>query len=93
MVKKLLRIATDHILDIACYWIRSFGMGRVVIQIWEPVATNDIISPKQFENMVLPYQIELHEKLLKMGILYILCHICGEQDLNLPAWASVPISL
>jgi uroporphyrinogen decarboxylase len=91
LVQRLLRLATDHILDIARYWIDTFGRERVGIQIWEPVATNDIISPGQFENLVLPYQIELHEKLLGMGILYILCHICGEQNLNLPAWATVPM--
>jgi uroporphyrinogen decarboxylase len=89
LVKRLLRLATDHILDIAHYWVNSFGRGRVEIQIWEPVATNDIISPKQFENLVLSYQVELYEKLMKMGILYVLYHICGEQNLNLPAWASV----
>ena len=84
-------MATDHILDIASYWIDTFGSGRVSMQIWEPLATNDIISPKQFEQMVIPYQMKLHEKVLEIGIRYILCHICGEQNLNLSAWASVPM--
>lgn len=91
LVQQLLRLATNHILDIARYWIDSFGKGRVGIQIWEPLATNAIISPKQFEKMIAPYQTELHEKLLAMGVGHILCHICGEQNLNLPAWASVPM--
>jgi uroporphyrinogen decarboxylase len=91
LVQKLLRLATDHILDIASYWLNTFGRGQVSMQIWEPLATNDIISPEQFARMVIPYQIELHEKLLAMGIRYILCHICGEQNLNLHAWAGVPM--
>jgi uroporphyrinogen decarboxylase len=91
IVRKLLRLATDHILDIARYWINTFGIMQVSIQIWEPVATNDLISPRQFETLVLPYQIELHEKLLVMGIRYIFCHICGEQNLNLSAWTRVPM--
>ena len=91
LAHQLLRLATDHVLDIARYWIETFGNGRVIIQIWEPLATNQIISPKQFEKFVLPYQVELHEKILAMGIGCILCHICGEQNLNLPYWEQVPM--
>jgi uroporphyrinogen decarboxylase len=88
---QLLRLATDHIVDVMRYWIDTFGKERVIIQIWEPLASNQIISPKQFEKFVLPFQVELHEKILAMGIKYILCHICGEQNRNLPYWAQVPM--
>jgi uroporphyrinogen decarboxylase len=91
LVHRLLRLATNHVLDITRHWIDTFGTGRVHIQIWEPLATNQIISPKQFGGFVLPYQIELHEKILAMGIKHILCHVCGEQNLNLPYWAQVPM--
>ena len=88
---RLIRLATEHVIEVANYWIATFGAGRVGIQIWEPLATNQIISPKQFEKFILPYQIELHGKLLAIGVKYILCHICGEQNLNLPYWAEVPM--
>ncbi|MFH1639006.1 MAG: uroporphyrinogen decarboxylase family protein [Chloroflexota bacterium] len=88
---RLLRMATDHVLDIARFWVDTFGKGRVSIQIWEPLASNQIISPKQFEKFVLPYQKELHEQILTIGIKHILCHICGDQNLNLPYWAQVPM--
>ena len=88
---RLLRLATDHILEVTRYWIDTFGPGRVGIQIWEPLASNQIISPKQFEKFILPKQIELHQKILEMGIRYILCHICGDQNLNLPYWSQVPM--
>jgi uroporphyrinogen decarboxylase len=91
LVHRLLRLATDHVLDVARYWIDTFGEERVGIQIWEPLATNDIVSPRQFSEYILPYQTELHRKILAMGIKYILCHICGEQNLNLPYWAQVPM--
>ena len=91
VVHRLLRLATDHVLDIIKYWIDTFGKGTVRVQIWEPLATNQIISPKQFEKFILPYQIELHQKILSMGIYSILCHICGEQNSNLPFWAQVPM--
>lgn len=91
LVNRLLRLAADHVADIAGYWIDTFGKNKVHIQIWEPLASNQIISPKQFEKFILPYQIELHEKILKMGVASILCHICGEQNANLPLWAQVPM--
>ena len=91
LVHHLLRLTTNHILDVAKYWIDTFDKGKVCIQIWEPLASNQIISPKQFEKFVLPYQFELQQKILAMGIDSILCHICGEQNLNLPYWAQVPM--
>lgn len=91
LVRHLLRLATDHVVDVAQLWVDTFGVQRVNIQVWEPLASNQIISPKHFERLVLPYQVELHEKLLAMGIKHILCHICGEQNENLPYWADVPM--
>ena len=91
LVHHLLRLTKNHILDVAQYWVDTFGKGKVRIQIWEPLASNQVISPKQFEKFVLPYQVEVHQKILAMGIDSILCHICGEQNLNLPYWVQVPM--
>lgn len=91
LVHRLLRLATDHLVDVVSLWVDTFGTGRVSIQVWEPLASNQIISPKQFEQLVLPYHIEFHEKILSKGVGHILCHICGEQNLNLPGWAQVPM--
>ena len=88
---KILRLATDHIVDIVRYWVKTFGAERIVPQIWEPLATNLIISPRQFEQFVLPYLKESSEKILAMGIKHILYHICGEQNANLRLWAEVPM--
>lgn len=91
LAHRLLRMTTDHLIETARYWAETFGEGEVSIQIWEPLATNQIISPKQFERFVLPYQVELHEKILEAGIRYILCHICGDHNMNLPFWQQVPM--
>jgi uroporphyrinogen decarboxylase len=91
LVQRMLRLATDHVLDIVRYWIDVFGTGCVHVQIWEPLTTNQIISPKQFEKFVFPFQFELHEKILDMGIKHLLCHICGDQNLNLPYWRTIPM--
>lgn len=91
LAHRILRLATDHIVDATRYWSDTFGDQRVITQIWEPLAGNDIISPRQFERFVLPYMQELGEKMLGMGIKHIFYHICGEQNLNLPCWAQVPM--
>ena len=91
LANRLIRQATDHITEVIRYWTDTFGEGQVIVQIWEPLASNQIISPIQFEKFVLPFQVELHEKILAMGIKYLLCHICGEQNRNLPYWVQVPM--
>ena len=91
LAHKIVRLATDHIVDIVHYWVDTFGPEQVIPQLWEPLASNLIISPKQFEEFVLPYLKESSEKILEMGIKHILYHICGDQNANLPQWAKVPM--
>jgi uroporphyrinogen decarboxylase len=91
LVRQLLRAATGHILEVIRYWAETFGAERVIPNIWEPLASNQIISPKQFEEFVLPYLKESSEKILGMGVRHIYYHICGEQNLNLPCWAQIPM--
>ena len=91
LAHKIIKMATDHIIDIVSYWVETFGPERVIPQFWEPLASNLIISPKQFKTFVLPYLIESSQKILDMGVKHILFHICGDQDLNLPLWAQVPM--
>jgi len=91
LAHRLLRLATDHILDMMRYFVDTFGPER--LRPWEGAASdaNQIISAKHFEEFCLPYLKELHEKILAMGVKHIFCHICGEQNLNLPYWAQVPM--
>lgn len=89
LAHQILRLATNHIIEVVGYWVDTFGALRVIPQIWEPLAANTIISPKQFERFVLPYLQESSEKVLTMGVPHILYHICGDQNANLPYWAQV----
>ncbi|MDD5093338.1 MAG: uroporphyrinogen decarboxylase family protein [Dehalococcoidia bacterium] len=91
LAHQIIRLSTDHILDVVQYWGETFGAERVIPYILEPLAANQIISPGQFEKFVLPYEKEAHEKMLSMGIKHILCHICGEQNLNIPFWEQIPM--
>jgi len=91
LVHRILQMAADHIVDVVTYWSQTFGAQRVFPQIWEPSASNDILSPKQFERFVFPRLLESSMKILGLGINHMLYHICGEQNKNLSLWAQVPM--
>jgi len=90
-VHRVVQLAADHILSAARLWVKVFGTERLLVQIWEPLAANSIISPRHFEEFVLPNQHKLHQEILGLGVKHILCHICGEQNKNLPLWSQVPM--
>lgn len=87
---RLLRLATDHIIEQAQYWKDTFGIDGVLPRGGEPTSANDFISPKHFEQFALPYLKEVNEKILAMGYKHIYQHICGEHNMNLTYWARIP---
>jgi uroporphyrinogen decarboxylase len=91
LVHRLCRIVTDLIVAMAEYWVDTFGPEHILPSTGAPTEANQVISPKQFEEFCLPYQKEVHEKLFALGVKYIWTHICGEQNLNLPLWAQIPM--
>lgn len=88
---RLLQFASDHILDVVRHWVDTFGAEKVIPNLWEPLAANNIISPRQFATFALPYIKETNEKILALGVRHILYHICGEHNMNLRYWAQVPM--
>ena len=87
---RLLRLATDFLVKLAQYWADSFGPERMLIVGAEPLTSNQVISPKQFEQFAFPYIKEVHESILATGIKHIHMHVCGEQNENLSFWAQIP---
>jgi len=87
----LVQLVTEHLIGLTEYWQSLYGTERVLIFTAEATAANNIISPKQFEQFVLPYLKELHQKILSLGFRHILCHICGEHNGNMPYWAQIPM--
>ena len=87
---KLLRKVNDFNKKVIDYFVEKFPNYPMMGFTGEPTGANQIISPRQFEEFVLPYYQELHGDLLDRGIRHIFCHICGEQNLNLEYWAQVP---
>jgi len=91
LAHRLLRLSTDYCLQIARYWVDTFGAQRVTPLVPTPSESNDVISPKQYEEFAFPYLKELCEKVLAMGVRRFYCHYCGEQNLNLPYLAQIPL--
>jgi uroporphyrinogen decarboxylase len=87
----VLRIAADYQKKLLDYWKATFGTEGVLPWGGEPSASNQLISPKTFEQFVLPYIREVHEYALSLGYGSIFKHICGEQNKNLPFWAQIPM--
>ena len=87
----LLQLATDFLVEVVQYWKDTFGIDNVLPMYFEPTTVNDLISPKHFEQFALPYHKEFHKRVLDMGFKHIFCHICGEQNMNLPYWAQIPM--
>ena len=91
LAHRLLRLALDYTLDFVNYWMDTFGLEHCQLAFTgSPTSSNQIISPRLFEKFAFPYLKEFHEKILAMGIRHILCHICGDQNLNLPLWSQLP---
>ena len=86
----LLRLAADFRIALAQYWKDTFGTEGVIPKGGEPTASNQMISPKQFETFALPYIKETQEAVLAMGYQTTYMHICGEHNLNLPHWTGIP---
>jgi uroporphyrinogen decarboxylase len=91
LVHHLVKKAAAFFLDIVKYWVNTFGAERIVLYSAGPTESNQLISPKHFEEFGFPYQKEIHEKVIDMGIKHILFHVCGEQNLNLPFWSQIPM--
>jgi uroporphyrinogen decarboxylase len=88
---KLLRKTTDFCIKVHSYWVEAFGSDKVVCMDGAPTEANQVISPKQFETFSLPYIVEVHEKILALGVKRFSTHVCGEQNLNLEHWQKVPM--
>ncbi len=87
----LLSASCDHLLAVVNHWATRFGAERVTPIVWEGMATAALISPRHFEEFVIPHQRRLHEQILGLGVHGLICHLCGDQTRCLPMWAEVPM--
>ena len=88
VVHNVMRLMTDHLKQVADWFIETFGAEKVLPRMASP--TDGLISPRMYERLVLPYRMELHQYVLNKGVKHIYDHICGDQNKNLPLLAKLP---
>ena len=91
IVHRLIRFSQDVLLEVLNYWYDLFGSENVLVRSGGVICSNQIISPRHFEEFVLPYLKENHEIVLSKGYNHFYCHICGEHNMNMPYWSHVPM--
>ena len=91
LCERLIRMAIDHIFNVLGYWVDSFGPEKLFVWMGSPTESNQLISPKQFKKLALPYHAEFHDRLRSLGIRRFAFHLCGDQNLNLPYFADLSL--
>jgi uroporphyrinogen decarboxylase len=85
----LLKVVTDWRLAGLPKQREALGLDGVLAMAGGATESNQLISPKQFEEFALPSLKEVQEKVLALGYRTTFMHICGEQNANLPYWSQV----
>jgi len=91
LCERLMRMAIDHTFAVLNFWIETFGPEKIFVLMSSPSESNQVISPKQFEKLALPYHTEYHQRLRTLGIKRLGFHICGDQNGNLPYFADLSL--
>lgn len=84
---RLMELALEHIVRVLGVWVEEFGPEGVWFWMSSPSESNQILSPKFFQEFALPYHHELHKRVRALGVRRFGFHICGDQNKNLPALA------
>jgi uroporphyrinogen decarboxylase len=74
LVDRLLARTTEIILD---FYRPYADIGIDMATLSEPTGSGDMISPSQFDKLVMPHVTRLVSSLKGMGIPYTMVHICG----------------
>jgi uroporphyrinogen decarboxylase len=85
LCRSMMDLALDHIVRVLKVWVDEFGPDGVWFWMSSPSESNQILSPKFFEQFALPYHIKLHQRVKELGVGRFSFHICGDQNMNLPA--------
>lgn len=86
LVHRLLRIATDYLLEVANWFIKEFGAENCSAFSTYPNECHALLSPEMFAKFSLPYVKEIHNKLINKGVKRWTIHLCGNHTNNLTYW-------
>jgi len=84
---RLMDLALEHIMRVLAVWVDEFGADNVWLWMSSPSESNQILSPRFFEQFALPYHEKVHQRVKDLGVTRFGFHICGDQNKNLPAMA------
>jgi uroporphyrinogen decarboxylase len=85
LAKKLLAKSREFGVRIAEHFVKELGSDTWVAFDGCPTDSNNLVSPKMFGEFVLPNVIEMHQKVLDMGVIQWCTHWCGNHNGNLKA--------
>ena len=91
LVHRVISLMDDIITLLLNHWYNVLGTDGILVFSAGVISSNQLISPRHFEEFVLPSLKKSHQKVLDKGFQRFYCHICGEQNKNLPFWQQVPM--
>lgn len=86
--RRLMQMALDHTFNVIAQWRTLFGADNMFVWMTSPGESNQLISPRLFERLALPFHIAYQDRLRALGLARFGLHICGDQNKNLPALAA-----
>lgn len=91
LAHRIIRVMTDHLLEVARLFVDTFGGENIIPYSGNPTESSQVLSPRHLQEFAIPYTRELNEKVLAMGVKRFQFHVCGDQRLNLPYLAKLPL--
>lgn len=85
--RKLMEIATDSLI---VWGVAVVQAGADIVWLPDPVASGDAVSPRVYEDWVLPYTQRVVSALKKTGV-KVLMHICGDTSDRLKTLAATGV--
>ena len=85
-----LKKITNFLIAIAQCFVAEFGAGNCIALDGMGYDSNGLISSQQFYNFSMPYILEVHERVLAMGVPAFISHLCGDHNQNLKYWKDIP---
>jgi uroporphyrinogen decarboxylase len=85
VAKKLLAKSREFGIRSAEHFVRELGAGNFMAWDANPTDSNVLLSPKMFGEITLPSAMEVHQKVLDMGVPGWWTHWCSDHNKNIKA--------
>ncbi len=86
LVKYACELTLEYEKRIAKMYVDEFGAENIGINVTYPMESHEVISPKMFEKLIVPYTIRQHNYFKELGITSFSEHLLGIHKHNLWLW-------